>query len=120
MAISTAKLAKEQRRRRHPRYRSDFRINVSYFLGNNYSKLEGQCRDLSLAGVGILLSADLNSGEVVTLNLSLPGSTEPWEVRAVLRYRHGYHYGFEFLSLPGERQESLKKYLNTLQSPSPD
>jgi len=69
--------------------------------------------DLSEAGIGILIAAELKVGEVAGLNFSLPGGL-PWELRAVLRYRRGYHYGFEFLSLTGEQQEWLKAYLRSL------
>jgi hypothetical protein len=118
MPASTPKPAKnpaDRRRRRHPRYRCDFRVTVSYLLGNQYQKLEGQCRDLSEAGIGILLAAELHVGEVCGLNFSLPGSALPWQLRAVVRYRCGYHYGFEFLSPTREQQESLKSYLSGLQ-----
>jgi hypothetical protein len=104
----------ERRRRRHARYRGDFRIEVTLLLGNNYQKLEGHCRDLSEAGIGILLAAELKVGEVAGLGFSLPGGL-PWELRSVLRYRRGYHYGFEFLSLTGEQQEWLKAYLRGLE-----
>lgn len=104
----------DRRRRRHPRYRGDFRVNVSNLLENRYQKLEGHCRDLSEAGIGILLAAELNGGDVAGLNFSLPGSALQWEVRAVVRYRRGYQYGFEFLSLTGEQRESLKIYLDGL------
>lgn len=103
----------DRRRRRHTRYRADFRVTVSH-LGNHYQKIDGHCRDLSEAGIGILLATEMNSGEVVGLSFTLPGSTEPWELRAVSRYRRGYQYGFEFLSLTSEQQETLKSYLENL------
>jgi c-di-GMP-binding flagellar brake protein YcgR len=117
MPASSSKPAKNQidrRRRRHPRYSADFRVTVSYLLENQYQKLEGHCRDLSEAGIGILLAAELNGGEVAGLIFSLPGSALRWEVRAVVRYRRGYQYGFEFLSLTGEQQESLRSYVKGL------
>src|SRR5580700_11348783 len=113
MSASTPKTATnpiDRRRRRHPRYRADFQITVSYLLGDNYQKIEGHCRDLSEAGIGILLAAELNVSEVTGLSFSPPGSSNPWEVRAVVRYRRGYHYGFEFLSLTSEQQQWLKNY----------
>jgi hypothetical protein len=119
MPASTPKPASKQidrRRRRHPRYSADFRVSVSYLLENQYQKLEGHCRDLAEAGIGILLAAELNSGEVVGLSFLLPGSAIPWEVRAVVRYRRGYQYGFEFLSLTAEQQESLKSYVKGLKA----
>jgi c-di-GMP-binding flagellar brake protein YcgR len=110
----------DRRRRRHTRYRADFRVAVSY-LENQYQTIDGHCRDLSEAGIGILLATEMNSGQVVGLTFSLPGSIEPWEVRAVVRYRRGYQYGFEFLSLTSAQQETLKTYLGSLPqlAPSP-
>jgi hypothetical protein len=57
----------------------------------------------------------MNAGEVAGLTFSLPGSAVPWQVRAVVRYRRGYQYGFEFLSLTGEQQASLNRYFNGLE-----
>ncbi len=116
MTASTPKPATsqaERRRRRHPRFRGDFQVTVTLLLGNQYQKLEAHCTDLSEAGIGILLAAELNVGEVVGLGFALPGAF-PWELRAVLRYRRGYHYGFEFLSITSGHQESLKGYLKSL------
>ncbi len=117
MPASTPKAAAEidRRRRRHPRYLADFRVEVSYFLNNQYQKLEGHCRDLSEAGMGILLAADLQAGEVAGLDFSFPGSMVKREVRAVVRHRRGYHYGFEFLLLPSDQQDALQNYLQDLQ-----
>jgi hypothetical protein len=88
---------------------------VSHLLASHYQKLEGHCRDLAEAGIGVLLAAELSGGEVTGLSFSLPGSDLLWEVRAVVRYRRGYHYGFEFLSLTGEQQEALRSYLKGLE-----
>jgi hypothetical protein len=117
MAAPTPKPAKNQydrRRRRYPRYCADFRVTVSYLLENQYQNLEGHCRDLSEAGVGILLAAEMNGGEVADLSFFLPGSGILWEVRGVVRYRRGYQYGFEFLSLTGEQQGALRGYVQGL------
>ena len=119
MPASTPKRAPKQtdrRRRRHPRYSSDFRVTVSHLLESRYQKLEGHCRDLSQAGIGLLLAADLNGGEVVDLSFSLPGSALRWEVRGVVRYRSGYQYGFEFLSLTREQRQSLVSHFEGLEA----
>jgi hypothetical protein len=118
MSASTPKRAvpqNDRRRRRHPRYAADFRVTVRHLLENQYQKLEGHCRDLSEAGIGILLAAELNGSEVVGMSFLLPGSTDPWEVRGVVRYRRGYQYGFEFLSLNGEEQKLLMSYFQGLE-----
>jgi PilZ domain len=116
MPASTPKPAihpADRRRRRHARFRGDFRVTVSILQGHEYHKLEGHCRDLSEAGMGILLAAELNVGEVVGLSFALPG-VSPWELRAVLRFRRGYQYGFEFLSLPAKQREVLRNHLKGL------
>src|ERR1039458_9368778 len=105
----------DRRRRRHARYRADLRVTVSCFLGDAYQMLEGHCRDLSEAGIAILLATELSVGDVTGLSFSIPGSALPWEVRAVVRYRRGYHFGLEFLSLTKEHRASLSSYFNGLE-----
>jgi hypothetical protein len=90
-------------------------VTVSHLLGAEYERLEGHCRDLSKAGMSILLATELSHGDVVSLTFALPGSALPWEVRAVVRYRRGYQYGLEFLSLTQEQQVLLESYLESLE-----
>jgi c-di-GMP-binding flagellar brake protein YcgR len=113
------KLGLERRRRRFPRYRTDFVVTLTLFSGAEHQSLQAHCRDLSAAGIGILLAADLPLGEVVALTFSLPG-LESWKVRAVLRYRRGYQYGFEFLSLSDEQNNALAGYLPRLERADSD
>jgi len=105
--------APDRRRRRYPRYRCDFPVVLTLFGGKNYQKLNAHCKDLSEAGMGTILAAELAVGEVVSLSFSLPGSIELWDVKAVLRHRRGYHYGFEFLSLAVERIDILKAFIQS-------
>lgn len=103
--------AGDRRQRRHVRYCADFPIAVTLLGGDGYKRLDAHCKDLSVAGIGMLIAEELSVGEVVSLNFSLPGASEPWEVRAVLRHRRGYHYGFEFLSLTRPQSETLSAFL---------
>jgi hypothetical protein len=82
-------------------------------MGENYQRLEGHCRDLSEAGMGILLAAELNGGDVASLNFC-PPNCGPWELRAVVRHRRGYQYGFEFLSLTEEQRTLLQSCVEKL------
>jgi PilZ domain len=107
------KRASERRQRRYPRYRSEFPVTLTLLSGNEHQFLQAHCRDLSVAGIGVLLAADLMLGEVVRLTFSIPG-LEPWDLRAVLRHRRGYHYGFEFLSLSEQQGKALASYLPSL------
>jgi PilZ domain-containing protein len=103
--------APDRRRRRYARYRCDFAAVVTLLAGKSYQKLNAHCKDLSEAGLGAIVAAELTLSDVVSLSFSLPASSEPWEVRAVLRHRRGYHYGFEFLSLSVERLRILKDFI---------
>ncbi len=105
----------DRRRRRYVRYRADFRVSVNHLLGDHYQEVEGHCRDLSEAGIGILLATELSLGEVGSLSMTFPGADSPWEPRAVVRHRRGYQYGFEFLALSSEQRDALTKYLQALE-----
>jgi hypothetical protein len=104
-----------RRLRRTPRYRSSFPVLVKLLAAGRYESLQAHCKDLSEAGIGVLLAAELASGEVVSLNFTLPGLPAPWEVRSVLRHRRGYHYGFEFFSLTSEQTGILKQLIDGLE-----
>jgi len=101
----------ERRQRRHARYRVEFPVTLMLFSEGQRQQIDAHCRDLSAAGIGMLIAAELSMGEVAALRFSLPGLPEPWEVRAVLRHRRGYHYGFEFLSLTSQQGEILSRFL---------
>jgi PilZ domain len=105
----------ERRQRRHPRYRIEFPITVILLSEGGHRRLDAHCRDLSVAGIGLLIAAELKLGEVAALNFALPGSPQECKFRAVLRHRRGYHYGFEFLSLRPEEAGFLAGYLPKLE-----
>jgi len=104
-----------RRLRRHARYRSEFPVTVTLFSGQTHQRLDGHCRDLSKGGMGVLIAEELTLSEVASLAFCLPGTPQPWDVRAVLRHRRGYHYGFEFLMLPDLQAKSLAAYLVSLE-----
>ena len=59
----------------------------------------------------MLLAAELSIGDVAALSLCFPKLASPLELRAVVRYRHGYQYGFEFLALTDEQRQALSEFL---------
>lgn len=114
------KRALDHCRRRFPRYRAEFAVVVTLFSPTDRQRLDAYSRDISQAGIGMLIAAELALGEVVSLNFSLPKSSDSWEIRAVLRHRRGYHYGFEFLSASDEQKAALAGYLRGLEPADPD
>jgi c-di-GMP-binding flagellar brake protein YcgR len=109
------KPASDRVRRRYPRFRCEFPVVVKLLSGKEHQQLNAHCRDVSQAGIGVLLAEELTLGEVASLTFSLPELGQPWDVRAVLRHRRGYHYGFEFLSLSDRQARVLKDYLQDLE-----
>jgi hypothetical protein len=105
----------DRRHRRYPRFRSEFPVRVTLLSGEEHQHLDAHCKDLSKAGIGVLIAAELHLGEVASLGFSIPGVAETWDVRAVLRHRRGYHYGFEFLSLSEQQCKSLGSHLPSLE-----
>jgi hypothetical protein len=105
----------DRRHRRFPRYRTNFPVAVELLLEKGYKRLAGQCKDLSIAGIGALLAEELAMGEVLALTFSLPVSTVVWHVRTVVRHRRKCHHGLEFLSLSQEQSTLLAAYLAGLE-----
>lgn len=105
----------DRQQRRYARYRCECPVEVTLFSGDEHQRLSAHCRDLSEAGVGVLIAAELKLGEVVSLSFSLPGMPQSWDLRAVLRHRRRFHYGFEFLSLSAQQARTLKDYLPSLE-----
>lgn len=77
-----------------------------------YEHLQGQSQDLSEAGIGILVAAELAMGDVVSLGFNL--SQVLFEVRAVVRHRRTCRYGLEFLGLSVDQKAWLAHYVKNL------
>jgi hypothetical protein len=87
----------QQRRRRFTRHRFDVRIQMSVFRDGVTTTYWGRTNELGLDGIGATLSGEVQSGEVVSLEFSIPVSPNIMKVRAVVRYCDGLRCGFEFL-----------------------
>ncbi|HVP42015.1 MAG TPA: PilZ domain-containing protein [Terriglobales bacterium] len=74
----------------------------------------GRCRHLGEGGLGAVLAGELPVGDTVTLDFTLPGAQEPLRMRAVVRYRHGFHHGFEFLTLKPSQLDLIRRAEKTL------
>jgi hypothetical protein len=95
--------------RRYPRYPMDTRMNVQVFRSGNTSYLWGRSTELGLDGIGGTLTGELEPGEVVSMEFPIPLHPFPLRLRAVVRYRIGLHYGFEFLTPTADQRASLDR-----------
>jgi PilZ domain len=101
-------------KRRFPRYAIDLRMQVTMFQGGEFLNCWGRSTELGEDGIGATLTGELQSGETVSLEIPLPLSPYPLKVRAIVRFRRGLHYGFEFLALNGSQRETLQRVCQML------
>jgi hypothetical protein len=76
----------------------------------------GRSTELGEDGIGATLTGEVEPGEVVSLEMSLPVASLPLRVRALARYRTGLRHGFEFLALTEEQRELLHRVCTMLSS----
>jgi hypothetical protein len=113
VVISNSKAAK-QSARRFPRYPVDMRIAVQIFRAGETTSLWGRSNELGVDGVGGTLTGELEAGEVVSMELSLPLAAYPLKLRALVRYRIGLRHGFEFLAINTEQRDVLERVCEML------
>jgi len=100
--------------RRYARFSLDVRIAVQVLRSGNCFSFWGRTGELGLDGVGATLTGQLEIGEVVSLELSLPMVAHAVKIRALVRYRDGLRHGFEFLTMNKEQRDALRRVCEVL------
>jgi len=95
--------------RRFPRFAIDVRLQVKMFQEGEFRTCWGRSTELGQDGIGATLTGSLEGGEIVTLEIPLPLTPYPIKVRAIVRYRQGLRYGFEFLTLNEAQRDTLRR-----------
>jgi hypothetical protein len=90
------------------------RISGSVFRDGERVTFWGRSNEIAQDGIGATLTGSLEAGEVVSLELSLPLSSVPLKLRAVVRYRDGLRHGFEFLIQHSKQRETLGRVCEML------
>ena len=93
-----------------PRHVFERRIQIRPHRGSQRVTLHGWARDLSESGLGAFVAEALVLGEVVTLEVPLPGCDKqmiPAKVARVL----GTEYGFQFTALSAEQRSRIRATL---------
>ena len=104
--------------RRFPRFTLDVRLQVKMFQAGEFRTCWGRSTELGQDGIGATLTGNLEPGEIVTLEIPLPLSAYPVKVRAIVRYRQGLRYGFEFLTLNDSQRDTLQRVCQYLATKS--
>jgi hypothetical protein len=95
--------------RRFPRFAIDVRLQVKMFQEGEFRTCWGRSTELGQDGIGATLTGSLENGEIVTLEIPLPLTPYPIKVRAIVRYRQGLRYGFEFLTLNESQRDTVRR-----------
>lgn len=95
--------------RRFPRFNIDMRLQVKMFQAGEFRSCWGRSTEMGQDGIGATLTGSLEPGEIVTLEIPLPLAPYPIKVRAIVRYRQGLRYGFEFLTLNDSQRDTIQR-----------
>jgi hypothetical protein len=102
--------------RRYPRFALDVRMQVRMFQSGEFRTCWGRSTEIGQDGIGATLTGELEKGEIVSLEIPLPLSPYPLKVRAIVRYRQGLRYGFEFLTLAESQRDTVLRVCEMLAS----
>jgi c-di-GMP-binding flagellar brake protein YcgR len=95
-------------------------INVRVRLWYERERKQQQCHcrsfDISEGGIGLMSPYEIELGQVVDLEFSLPESTEPLKLRAVIRSQVGFRLGCEFISPSVIQKTEIVRYGNAQRS----
>jgi hypothetical protein len=78
--------------RRHPRFKLDANLKIR---SRTQGLLSGYALDISESGMSAMLVVEVLTGEIVDLDFELP--LGPISVRALVRERNAFRYGFQFV-----------------------
>ena len=100
--------------RRFQRHPLDIRISLQVFRDGETISVWGRSSELGEDGIGGTVTTQLEPGEVVSMELSLPLTAFPIKCRALVRYRDGLRHGFEFLALSPQQRDAIRKLCQAL------
>ncbi|HXW93888.1 MAG TPA: PilZ domain-containing protein [Terriglobales bacterium] len=102
--------------RRFTRYPADIRIDAEVFRPSGTVSLWGRSSEIGEDGIGGTLTEEVQPGEVVSMEITLPMTNHSMRFRALVRYRIGLRHGFEFLALTQEQRDHLRRLCEVLAS----
>ncbi len=107
-------MAEGAEKRRSPRYLIDMSIRVGVRCTGGLKPVFGRGHDLNDYGMAVFVPVELGIGEYVELDVTLPYSTQPLKLRAVVRNRRSFTYGVEFTNLTPAQQAAIERACRSL------
>jgi hypothetical protein len=77
----------------------------------------GKCTDVSEGGMGASVPLSLLKGQSVSLEFSVPATSQFLKMRAILRYQDDHRCGFEFITPSSQQREQFRRLSDLLVSP---
>jgi hypothetical protein len=100
--------------RRFPRYPLDIKVLVNVFRDGKTISFWGRSTEFAEDGLSATLTGEIEAGEVVSMELSLPHVAFPVKLRALVRYRHGLRHGVEFLARTADQHRAIREVCESL------
>jgi|SRR5580700_9415290 hypothetical protein len=102
-----------------PRGRPRFNFEVDVTINSRTcGLLKGRSVDISESGIAAMLTIEVPLGEIVELGFELPGS--PITIRALVRQKNAFRYGFEFVDFTSEHEVLRRTCRDLAMDQSPD
>jgi hypothetical protein len=100
--------------RQFPRFELDVRVLVHVFREGKNTTIWGRSTMIGVEGIGATLTGDLEVGEVVGLEFSVPLCQQAVKLRGSVRYKNGFQYGFEFLAIDAAQRQAIRRAIDIL------
>jgi PilZ domain len=94
-------------KRRHTRYLLNAPITAVLSEKDRESRSRSRTLDVSESGIGGLFHENWEPGIRLKLEVAFPIARTPLKLGAIVRYRTGLRYGFEFVDLLPEERATL-------------
>lgn len=104
----------EKLKRRFKRYQIEVRLKISVCNKGSSAAFHGTGTNISKSGMRVFIPRELEVGDSISLEVALPYSKDPLDIRAIVRNREGFHYGVEFSKISARDQEVLSRNCGVL------
>ena len=94
--------------RKSSRFLIDLRLLV-HTTTNSDRPLHGRSSNLSEGGLGGTIAGDIPLGSIVELEFQMPGIERALRIKAEVRYRQGFQYGFQFINATPQQMEVIRR-----------
>ena len=92
--------------RKSQRFRVELAVKIHFLDNGRPTTAHGTGSNISDGGMQLFISRNLEVGQKVTLELTLPYHRQPLTLRAIIKNRVSFNYGVEFVD-PSEHDRQV-------------